>query len=164
MNSTYLKDKKVDALIFDMDGTLWDGVEAYAQGFNDYFEANHIDRHLNKNDIKQFMGLEEEQFLKVTLKELDSSERKVAYQHVVECQYKRIQKDGGVLYDGVKEGLEKLAKTYKLFIVSNCPEFTIDYFTAWAQIDHLISDSIAHGSNYKAKFENINSLVKKHGL
>jgi len=51
----------IDSIFFDMDGTLWDGVETYANGFNDFFEASNINRRLTANDLYAYMGLEEEQ-------------------------------------------------------------------------------------------------------
>jgi phosphoglycolate phosphatase len=153
-----------DSLIFDMDGTLWDGVETYAQGFNDFFKAHKIERKLAKNDIAGYMGWEEDNFLEATIPELPFDERKKAYQQIINYQYSRITTDGGILYDGVKEGLEMLSHKYKLFIVSNCPAFTIDYFMKWAKIERYISDTMAHGKNYKHKHENIRLLMDKHNL
>jgi len=153
-----------DALIFDMDGTLWDGVETYAQGFNDYFQKNSLQRQLTKADIAGYMGWDESKFLEATLPELPYEERKSAYQQIIQHQYDRITMHGGLLYQGVIEGLKKLAAKYKLFIVSNCPEFTIDHFMKWAGITHLITDTVAHGKNYKPKHENIRLLIEKYGL
>ena len=155
---------KIDSLFFDMDGTLWDGGETYAKGFNDFFEAGNNNRWLTANDLYAYMGLEEEQYLEVTLTELPFAERKETYQQIINFQYKRIQSDGGILYDGVVEGLKRLSEKYKLFIVSNCPEFTIQYFMDWAGIKDSITDTMAHGMNFKSKHENIKLLIEKYNL
>lgn len=153
-----------DALLFDMDGTLWDGVNAYAQGFNDFFATHKINRTVTKKDLFKYMGMEEEPFLAMILPEFTATERKTAYKEIIELQYKRIETDGGELYKGVKTGLSKLAKKYKLFIVSNCPEFTIRYFMDWAHIGEYITDTMAHGMNYRPKHENIKYLIDKYHL
>jgi len=155
---------KYDGLFFDMDGTLWDGVEAYAQGFNDYFELNDISRRVTRDDLCSYMGYEEEEYLAQTLPDLSPANRKKAYQKIIELQYQRIEKDGGILYEGVMQGLLTLSSQYKLFIVSNCPEFTIDYFMKWANISHLITDTMAHGMNYRPKHENISHIINKHEI
>ncbi|MDV7139335.1 HAD-IA family hydrolase [Maribacter sp. TH_r10] len=155
---------KPDALLFDMDGTLWDGVNAYAQGFNDFFKAHGIKRSVTKKDLFKYMGMEEEPFLALILPEFTAVERKTVYREIIELQYKRIETDGGVLYEGVKEGLSKLAEKYKLFIVSNCPEFTIQYFMDWAHIGAYFTDTMAHGMNYRPKHENIKYLIDKYHL
>ena len=154
----------IDSIFFDMDGTLWDGVETYAKGFNDFFEAGNINRRLTANDLYGYMGLEEEQYLEVTLSELPFAERKETYQQIINFQYKRIQSDGGILYDGVVEGLKRLAEKYKLFIVSNCPESTIQYFMEWAGIKDFFTDTMAHGMNFKSKHENIKLLIANYNL
>jgi phosphoglycolate phosphatase len=155
---------KTDSILFDMDGTLWDGVETYANGFNDFFEANMIHRKLTANDLYAYLGLEEEQYLEATLSELPVAERKETYQQIINFQYKRIQTNGGILFDGVKDGLKRLSEKYKLFIVSNCPEFTIRYFVEWAGIEDSITDTMAHGMNFKSKHENIKLLIEKYNL
>lgn len=155
---------KPDALLFDMDGTLWDGVNAYAQGFNDFFKAHKINRTVTKKDLFKYMGMEEEPFLAMILPEFTAIERKAVYQEIIELQYKRIETDGGELYEGVKAGLSKLAEKHKLFIVSNCPEFTIQYFMDWAHIGASITDTMAHGMNYRPKYENIKFLIDKYHL
>lgn len=147
-----------------MDGTLWDGVECYAQGFNDFFKIHNIKRSYTRNDLYEFMGLEEDKYLAVTLPEFSYEKRKSMYKDIIDFQYKRIKSDGGLLFDGVKEGLSILSQKYKLFIVSNCPEFTIHYFMEWAEIGKNITDTMSHGMNFRPKHENISHLIAKYNL
>lgn len=153
-----------DSLFFDLDGTLWDGVEAYAQGFNDFFAERGLARRLAKSDITTLMGLEECAFLAATLPEWPVEERAALYQQVVEHQYRRILTDGGELYPGVREGLIELARRFPLFIVSNCPAHTIERFLDWSQLRAYITDTMAHGSNHQPKHANLRTLIARHAL
>lgn len=154
----------LDGLIFDMDGTLWNGVECYSQGFNDYFIEQGLERRLKSDDLNALMGLEEDKFLEVVLPEFAFVERKKAYRQIIMHQYRRVDLGHGLLYDGVRSGLEQLSKKFKIFIVSNCPEFMIRHFVEWARIEAMISDSMAHGENHLPKHRNISSLIEKHKL
>lgn len=153
-----------DSIFFDMDGTLWDGVECYAQGFNDFFKSRNIEKRFTKDDLYGFMGLEEDKYLELTLSEFSYDKRKLMYKEIINLQYENIKKNGGEIYQNVKGGLKLLSTKYKLFIVSNCPEFTIKYFMEWAGIEECITDSMAHGVNFKPKSENIRYLVDKYSL
>lgn len=156
--------KKPDAIFFDLDGTLWDGVDAYVNGFNDYFLHNKIQRSLTRSDLTAYLGVEERKFLVAVFPDMNPEDRTRAYKEVVDFIYIRIKNDGGKLYAGVISGLIELAKYYKLFIVSNCAEFTIKYFMEWANISKLFTDSMAHGVNHKPKHKNVTTLIEKHGI
>src|SRR5690606_624067 len=156
--------EQIDAIIFDMDGTLWDGVACYTQGFNDFFQNKNIEKQLTKHDLYKFTGIEEDKFLELILPEFPYKERKTMYKDIVNLQYENIKTKGGKLYPYVKEGLEKLSRQYKLFIVSNCAEFTIKYFMEWAGLKQYITDSMAHAANFKPKNKNIRYLMEKHSL
>lgn len=153
-----------DAIIFDMDGTLWDAVETYTLAWNEYFNKHGLDTVLRKSDLDALMGLEEALFLEKVLPDIPRENRKICYEEVIQIQYDLIDKIGGQIYPKVEEYLEKLSTKYKLFIVSNCPKNTIKHFMKFAQIEHLITDDLSHGQNYKAKHENISSLVQRYRL
>jgi len=153
-----------DALIFDMDGTLWDAVETYALSWNQYFDDHQIDLHYTKSDLDRLMGLEQSEYLKNLMPQFDEDQRNEIYEAVIQIQYRKIEEIGGKLYPGVIEGLTKLAEAYRLYIVSNCPEHTIDYFMKWAKIEHLITDTRSHGKTHLSKHENIQQLIDKYEL
>jgi len=147
-----------------MDGTLWDAVETYTLAWNQFFAKNDVKKVLKKTDLDALMGLEESAFLEKVLPEFSAENRTVLYEEVIQIQYELIDKIGGIIYEGVLEQLPALANKYSLFIVSNCPEHTIKHFMKFAQIEHLITNSLSHGQNYKSKHENISSLVGTYDL
>jgi len=153
-----------DALIFDMDGTLWDAVETYTLAWNEYFKRHRLTTFLTKADLDILMGLEEEKFLEIVLPDFTFVDRKSCYKEVIQLQYDLIDEIGGNIYGGVQKYLPLLHKKYQLFIVSNCPKNTIHHFMKFAGIEHLITSSLSHGQNYKPKHENISSLVTNYNL
>ena len=153
-----------DALIFDMDGTLWDAVETYTLAWNEYFKRYGLSTFLTKADLDALMGLEEEKFLEIVLPDFTHEDRKSCYKEVIQLQYELIDEIGGHIYPGVQKYLSLLHKKYQLFIVSNCPKNTIQHFMKFARIEHLITSSLSHGQNYKPKHKNISSLIADYNL
>ena len=153
-----------DSLLFDLDGTLWDAVQTYAEAWNIFFQRYELGLNTSKNELDGLMGLEEARFLEHMLPRFSPKQRSLYYEEVVQIQYELIDKIGGHIYEGVVEGLSQLSEKYALFIVSNCPKYTIQHFMKFASVDDYISDSISHGQNYRPKHENIDLLVKNHVL
>ena len=153
-----------DALLFDMDGTLWDAVETYTLAWNIYFEKIKLNKLLNKTDLDHLMGLEEHKFLEIVLPEFTADQRALSYKEVVQIQYDLIDQRGGEIYEGVLKYIPLLSEKYKLFIISNCPKYTIHHFVKFSKINPYILDTISHGQNYRAKHQNMNSLIEKYSL
>ncbi len=164
MKTKIANNRAPDALIFDMDGTLWDAVETYTLAWNIYFKKIKFNKQLIKKDLDNLMGLEEHKFLEIVLRDFPVEERGHRYEEVVQIQYDLIDHQGGNIYDGVLKFLPMLNEKFKLFIVSNCPKYTIHHFMNFAKVNPYILDSISHGQNFKAKYENINTLIKKYDL
>ncbi len=45
-----------DALVFDLDGTLWDATEACAIGWNDSLRSLQIDQKITVGDFRRVVG------------------------------------------------------------------------------------------------------------
>ena len=157
--------EKVDSIIFDMDGTLWDAVSTYVIAWNKYYRQSGIERTMTYEELAPQMGVEEKEILKVTMPHILEEERSAEYNSkVVPLVYSSILEVGGKFYDGVLKGLNELSSGYKLFIVSNCPANAIDCFMEYAGIRDVIKDTMAHGQNFKPKSENIKLLIDRHQL
>lgn len=151
-------------MIFDMDGTLWDAVDTYAESWNLIFKKLNLGRKMDREDLLERIGWDGEKVMQAVLPEFDSDERKNIYNDVNGVRRQLLPQNGGVLYDGVLEGIKKLAGKYRLFILSNCAEGIIPIFIDWVGIDEYITDEIAYGVNGMPKNHNINLLKNRHGL
>ncbi|MBC7745471.1 MAG: HAD family hydrolase [Flavobacterium sp.] len=155
---------KPDSLIFDMDGTLWDAVEMYVASWNAGYAKEKVNKVVTTDDLGFMMGWEKRKVLERMLPEFSIEEQEKIFETINSSRAEMLSQMGGKLYNGVVDGLIKLSKEYKLFIVSNCPENLITEFMDWAGITHLITDEMAHGVNSKPKHYNIKLLIEKYNL
>jgi len=156
--------QKPDSLIFDMDGTLWDAVDTYAESWNLVFREMEIDITVTREVLGKLVGMEGGKVITILMPDFDDEKRKAIFAAVTERRREILPKMGGILYDGVREGLLLLAEKYKVFILSNCAAGIIRSFIDWAGIDEHITDELAHGVNFMPKSHNIKLLAEKHGL
>jgi phosphoglycolate phosphatase len=155
---------KPDSLIFDMDGTLWDAVDTYAESWNIVFKQLGINIVVRRNELAKMVGWEGKKVHAALMPDFDEEKRQNIYAKVNELRREILHKNGGVLYEGVKDGLKQLAGKYQLYIVSNCAVGIIRLFMDWAGISEHIIDEIAYGTNYMPKHHNIKQLIDRHNL
>lgn len=156
--------QKPDSLIFDMDGTLWDAVDTYAESWNVVFREMGIDIVVKREELAKMVGMEGRKVIGLIMPDFDEEKRLAIYALVNERRCDILPQMGGILYEGVREGLQQLAGKYKVFILSNCAKGIIRVFIDWAGIDEHITDEMAHGVNFMPKNHNIKLLAEKHGL
>ncbi len=156
--------QKPDSLIFDMDGTLWDAVDTYAESWNAVFRDMGIDNTVTREQLSQMVGMEGRKVIGLIMPDFNEEKRQAIYAIVNERRRTILPEMGGILYDGVREGLHQLAEKYPIFILSNCAKGIIRLFIDWAGIDEHITDELAHGVNFMPKQHNIKLLMEKHGL
>jgi len=155
---------KPDSLIFDLDGTLWDALDTYLTSWNEGVKLENINRIFTRDDLHYVMGWERINVLDHMFPDVTRERQEEIYRTINECRLRLMPQIGGVLYEGVRDGLIRLSEKYKLFIVSNCPANLIVEFLKWADIEEYITDEMAHGVNSMPKHYNIKLLVDKHGL
>ena len=154
-------DKNTDALIFDMDGTLWDAIDTYAEIWNMAFEKEGIEQHITRDDLLSLIGTPIDDIMRhfVADEQVDNLLQTIAALVVTE-----LPRLGGKLYAGVKEGMAQLSQHYKLFMLSNCDELELPIFVRYAGIENYITDTIAYGNTRRPKAENMRLLMDKYNL
>jgi len=155
---------KTQAIIFDLDGTLWDATNTIADAWNKVLnEIEYHKKELSALDVKQVAGKPYEQCMEGML---GAESLKVpGLKEKLEAEERRsLLNYGGPLYPGVKEGLMELSNNHELFLASNCQAWYMDSFFANTGLKHLFKDAICHGHTGLPKHENIKTLVDKYSL
>lgn len=154
-------DHNTDALIFDMDGTLWDAVDTYAEIWNMAFEREGIEQHITRNDLLALIGTPIDDIIRhfVPADQVEHLLQVIAGLVVTE-----LPRLGGRLYEGVQEGIATLAQHYQLFMLSNCDELELPIFVRYAGIEPYITDTLAYGNTHLRKADNMRLLAEKYHL
>lgn len=153
------------AIIFDMDGTLWNSAQGVADSWNEVLKAEGIDREpLTKEDFYSVMGQTMDKIALKFFPDFSSAQReeisKKCYSH--ENDYLRAH--GGELYPELEETLKALKEKYSLYIVSNCQSGYIEAFLDHYGFAHYFEDIECYGNNDKPKGENIADIVRRNQI
>lgn len=153
------------ALIFDLDGTLWDTVEACTIGWNRALKQMQLPySEASTEDLSQCMGKTAEEIRGMFFPELSEVE---GTQILAECfqeELAAIHEFGGQLYPNVAEGLTQLSAEFPLYLVSNCDPPYLDAFRQTMPISRLFRDMECHGATGLSKGENIRLIMTRNQL
>ena len=155
-----------ESLIFDIDGTLWDSRVLVAEGYNIQLEREGL-QHLfvNADILKPLFGKTMTDIADVLLASIDIKDRYDLMERCMATENEYLfQNPCHIGYPRVKETLEELAKTYRLFIVSNSqcgyPELCIDKLG----LGDLIEGHMCFGDTGTSKGQTILTLMKKYNI
>lgn len=159
-----LRRMKVDSIIFDMDGTLWDNVNTYVAVWNEGLKQTGYSKTITREDLIGLMGKDARTILNVFLPDSSLQEQDLLYDKVLAAYDALSSKMKPIVYPYVLEGLEILHTKYKLFLLSNCEEGGLIKFMNYTKTAHLITDYMEHGQNLQPKSVNLQLLMKRNNL
>lgn len=153
------------AIIFDLDGTLWDSSESVCESWNIVFSKYpDIDRRLTQQDVMGYMGKTLDQIAPLALPDLPDKRRLDVLHECVKYEIEYIAKHGGVLYPSLRETLETLRRDYSLIIVSNCQDGYIQCFLDYSGLRSVFDDFESAGGTGLTKGENIRLVIQRGGI
>lgn len=158
---------KIDAVIFDVDGTLWDTTDIAATAMNKAAAEFGI------QDIEPFTGdILKREFgkpMNIIMDNLFPKEEESMKADVLKlyCEYlheilKNAPKE--ILYPGVLEGFEALSKKCKVGVVSNCQSGYIELFLKRYGLEQYVVDTECYGDTLLSKGENIKLLMERNNI
>lgn len=154
-----------DALIFDLDGTLWDCTPTIAEAWNaaiDQFDF--VDQKVTADDVRGVAGMPHDAIYKKLHPNLSEEQRQKLQAVSDRLQMENLKAKGGVLYADLEETLEKLQAKYKLFIVSNCQSGYINDFLEFHQLHRYFLDHACYGDHHWPKGDNIKAVMQRNNL
>lgn len=156
-------------IIFDLDGTLWDSSEQVAGAWSVILSRrSETDRRVRRSvtgeDMRGYMGKTMEVIAALMLPDTDEKTRLEIMDECGEYENEYLSGHGGKLYPDLERELDRLSKSFKLFIVSNCQSGYIETFLEYHKLGKYFADFECPGGTGLAKAENIRIIMERNSL
>ena len=153
------------AVLFDLDGTLWDSSEVVAASWNEVTESLKNPFPVTVEDMKRTMGLTMDKIADILFSPYLSKEEIPSLQkRCEEAENLYLAKHPGLLFPGVQKTLKTLSKEYALYIVSNCQKGYIEAFLEGTGLGPFFMGHLCYGDTLTKKGETIKTLLKRENI
>ncbi len=152
-----------DALIFDIDGTLWNASSASAKGWNRGLESLDIKKRVTPEEIESVTGNPYERCVDILLpgQRVKHSE---LLDRLDDYGARVVTSEGGEFFDGAIDGINRLASGYRVFLVSNCKEWYLNLFLRLSRLGPVLSGVDCNGMSGVAKNGMLSRMKRDHSL
>lgn len=155
----------IPAIIFDLDGTMWDSTGCTCDIWNRVFEKyKDIDFKVTKEKTEQLMGKTMEEIGKILFPDFSDELRNRIVEEVGNEEVDYLKENGAVLYDGLEETLKELRRDYKLYIVSNCQDGYVQAFLQAHNLSEYFEDIEMSGRTGLDKGSNIRLIMERNHI
>lgn len=153
------------AIVFDLDGTLWDSAEGVTRAWNEVFSRHpEVDARITQAQLRAYMGKTTREIAGLLLPQLTEAQAMRLMEELEENELKYLRAHGGgKLFEGVLSTLHALCRTYDLFIVSNCGSGYIETFLDMHGTSRFFRGHTCPGDTGKRKGENIRLILEQNG-
>lgn len=153
------------AIIFDLDGTLWDSTGCILNIWNGVVDRHEeIPYRITKEQTEQCMGKTMEEVGELLFPDLSAEARAAIIDEMGNEEVVYLREHGAILYEGLEDVLKELSKDHKLYVVSNCQDGYVQAFMHAHKLESYFSDIEMSGRTGMAKGHNIKLLLERNNI
>jgi len=153
---------KEGAVLFDLDGTLWNSAREVLHCWNQVLSP--LGRRITAAELDRLMGLTPREIGDVQFPDLPPAERYALTDRCLDAEPPYLFERGARLYPRVRETLARLHRRYFLALVSNCTEDYAQAFLHAHGLAGLFDDHETAGRTGLGKGENIALVLQRNRI
>ena len=154
------------AMIFDMDGTLWDSVDSIVVSWNAALQQmGETDVTVTRPQIMSLMGNTMDVFARTLFPHYTPEKGAQWIDILGQIENEFLSRYGAVLLGDVKGVFARLREMgYGVYIVSNCQAGYIEGFLEYYHLEDLVDDIECYGNTLCGKADNLKLLIERNHL
>ena len=163
--SEIMKKIETDALILDVDGTLWDSTTIVAGAWTRALrECGFYDMTVEADTLKGLFGKTMDEIARALAPAASESKRQALMDKCVAYEQQALEDDPcDICYPGVIDTIRELSQRIRLAIVSNCQSGYIELFMDKTGLtEKEICDRECFGNTGHGKTDNILSVIRRN--
>lgn len=155
----------IEAIIFDLDGTLWSTIDSSLKVLKEVKERHkEVTKDISKEEVERSMGKSFDEIVESYYGYIEHNKAVEIAKEAFEENVRNLMVNGGTLYKNLEDTIKELSKKYKLCIVSNCIIGYIESFLRSSGLEEYFTDHECIGKTGLNKGENIKLVMERNNI
>lgn len=154
-----------NAILFDLDGTLWNSTGCACDIWNDVLaEHKEISFSMTPEITASLMGKTMKETGAFLFPDLSENDRKKILDTFSAKEVEYLYKNGAILYEGTRQTIRQLSTCFDLYLVSNCQDGYVPAFLHAHKLGPFFKDFEMSGRTGMDKGTNIKLVMERNQI